>query len=118
MAFDNEVRERFKDIECILEKHDERIQQLEIQFAKSNVKLENIESAVCEIKNASQQNISALNSVLSTLNQMVLSSFNNDTTKKTSDAEVKKEKIKQIGLILATVFGSSALFDFIKTFIN
>ena len=113
---DMEFREKIEGIEGVLQKHDERIQKLEIQFAKSNTKLESIENTVADIKSTSIQNNNAVNSVLTLLNQIVVSSLNLQSqervTKSSNKTELRKEIIKTIGVIVASAITSGLILHF------
>jgi len=100
-----EIKEKFDEFGDILKSHDYRIKELEINFVKNNEKLTNLEESMNRVENIL---LNSNNSIISTLNQMIISKNENETKVAVAKTQSKGNIIIQI-VIGLTAFGSAII---------
>jgi len=102
-----EVQQRFDEIEDDLKDYDTRLRNLEIGFAKQTETLNFVKQGQEELKQSvkGMENtlINTNNSVLNSINQLLISKDNNSTQKKISKQENNAK------VIIQTIIGLTAL---------
>ena len=97
------IKEKFDEFGNILKSHDYRIKELEINFVKNNEKLTNLEESMNRVENIL---LNSNNSIISTLNQMIISKNENETKKEITKNTNKTNIIIQIVIGLTAVGGA------------
>jgi len=98
-----EIKEKFDEFGNILKSHDYRIKELEINFVKNNEKLTNLEESMNRVENIL---LNSNNSIISTLNQMIISKNENETKKEITKNTNKTNIIIQVVIGLTAIGGA------------
>jgi len=97
------IKEKFDEFGNILKSHDYRIKELEINFVKNNEKLTNLEESMNRVENIL---LNSNNSIISTLNQMIMSKNENETKKEITKNTNKTNIIIQVVIGLTAIGGA------------
>ena len=107
MSMDLEIKEVLDGHTEILEKHSEEIKQLQIQYARTDERLismevsqKKLEKGIDRLENLTLNNH---NTIINTLNQLIMSKNDNDTKKEVS------KKTNNTNIIIQVIIGVTAI---------